>query len=80
MKKSFTDCSKCALYDSEGKVCETNSTDNLLNVNLFFLVDDINWWSELKEYAEKQNKKYLITSPILCKGSIDESYRKQLKT
>jgi len=79
MKKSFADCSICARYDLEGKVCETNSSDNLLNVDLFFLVDDIKWWSELKEYAEKQNKKYLITSPILCKGSIDESLSEAAK-
>jgi len=66
MQKSFADCSKCVLFDCQGKVCETNCTKDITKVKTLYLVDSIEWWDEIKEYAESKRQMYLITSPILC--------------
>jgi len=65
MKKSFADCGNCSLYDSTGKICETNTPKNLLNIDELYIADP-NDWDIIKKHAEKKKIKYVITAPILC--------------
>jgi len=68
MKKSFADCGNCSLCDSTGKICETNTPKNLLNIDELYIADP-NDWDIIKQYAEKKKIKYVITAPILCSVS-----------
>lgn len=65
MKKSFADCSKCALFESTGKVCETNSPKDLSNIDELYIADTC-VWDIVKKHAESKKVKYLITAPIIC--------------
>lgn len=66
MRKSFANCSKCKLFECDGKVCETNCPKNISDVKVLYLVDKVEWLENIKHYAEDQNQKYLITFPVLC--------------
>jgi DNA polymerase elongation subunit (family B) len=68
MRKSFADCSKCKLFECDGKVCETNCPKNISEVKVLYLVDKVEWLEDIKHYAENQNQKYLITFPVLCQS------------
>ena len=70
MKKSFADCSKCTLCDSTGKICETNTPNNLIDIDELYIAD-ISDWSIIKTNIENKNSKlkYLITAPVLCSST-----------
>jgi DNA polymerase elongation subunit (family B) len=65
MKKSFADCGKCILCDSNWKICETNFPNNLSNIDEVYIADILEW-DILKNYLRDRKVKYLITAPILC--------------
>ena len=65
MKKSYANCEICPLRLSTGKVCETNSEKNLVDIDEMYIASPHDW-SMIKSYNESRKVRYFIVSPIIC--------------
>ena len=74
MNKSFVDCSKCLMDGSVQKVCITDCENNLKKVETIIVTSIPEQQELVKNNITISN--YLITSIILCKGSIESKRKK----